>query len=126
MFLPHAHPEPGSAEEREFQRQHEEIFGTLESVRVHRERSSRGRLVLAYDEFLACTKAHFQAEELLLARCEPARLPAHLSAHQVILRRALALRDRVEQLDPAQLLLQLQIVEGWLTDHSIDEGARLV
>jgi hemerythrin-like metal-binding protein len=126
MFLPHAHPAPGSAQEREFQRQHEEIFGTLESVRVHRERSSRGRLVLAYDEFLACTKAHFQAEELLLARCEPARLPAHLSAHQVILRRALALRDRVEQLDPAQLLLQLQIVEGWLTDHSIDEGARLV
>jgi hemerythrin-like metal-binding protein len=126
MLLPGIPLTSGSTQDREFQRQHEEIFGRLTDVLEHEERSDRGRLVLAYDDFLACTRAHFAAEELLMAHCEPARLPAHKAAHEMILERAEQLRRRLEGLGNHRLLSELQIVESWLTDHCLDEGARLI
>lgn len=126
MFAPHRPFAVESAQDREFQRQHEEIFSMLGIVREHHDCSGQGRLLRAYEDFLACTRAHFAAEELLLARCEPMRMTAHKAAHDAILRRAVDLGRRLGRLEVPQLLLQLQTVDCWLTDHCIDEGANLI
>jgi hemerythrin len=113
------------AQDREIQRQHVEIVDTLGMVRERHEHSTGAGLIRAYDDFLACTKAHFAAEELLLGRYAPAELATHKTAHEALLVRALQLRDCLARLDAIQLLRQLQIVESLLTDHCIEEGARL-
>lgn len=115
-----------SSQDIEFQRQHDEVFGTLGLVRANYDGTRRARLIRLYDDFLSCTRAHFASEELLLAHFQPRRLPAHRIEHDAILRRAVELRRQLPGLDAARFLLQLHLVECWLSDHCIDEGASLV